>query len=129
VQPTAADTIHAPARSTSTTPANTIEHYVGRLVAGAAATLLEALAERSDGGLTRATRTRGGDRLAELYGLRCFMIGTWDFDAIAREYGRLALRAADISPSTADTLVDEVLVLYQIPLIRTRGPIGAVRWT
>ena len=22
-----------------------------------------------------------------------------------------------------------VIVLYQIPLIRTRGPIGAVRWT
>ena len=111
MQPTAADTIHAPARSTSTTPANTIEHYVGRLVAGAAATLLEALAERSDGALTPATRTRGGDQLAALYGLRCFMIGTWDFDGICREHGKLALRAADVSPSTADRLVDEVLIL------------------
>jgi hypothetical protein len=113
VHPTPAVTTHALARSTAKAlaPASTIEHYVGRQVAAAAATLLEALAERSDGGLTPATRTRGGDQLAALYGLRQFMIGTWDFDAICREYGRLSLCAADVSPSTADRLVDEVLTL------------------
>jgi hypothetical protein len=97
--------------ATALTPTNTIERYVGKLVAGAAIILLEGLQERADGGLTPATRTRGGDQLAMLYGLRCFMIGTWDFDEICREYGRLALRAADVSPSTADTLVDEVMIL------------------
>ena len=110
---TPAGTIYAPARSTAKAlaSANTIEHYVGREVAAAAAILLEALAERSDGGLTPATKTRGGDQLATLYSLRCFMIPTWDFDAIAREHGATALRAADVSPSTADRLVDEVLIL------------------
>src|SRR5262245_22978617 len=59
--------ILAPARSTKAlAPANTIERYVGRQVANAAMILLEALAEHSDGGLTPATRTRGGDQLAEL---------------------------------------------------------------
>ena len=68
---TPAGTIYAPARSTAKAlaSANTIEHYVGRQVAVAAAILLEALAERSDGALTPATRTRGGDQLAALYGL------------------------------------------------------------
>jgi hypothetical protein len=107
---TAVDTL-APSRSTASVPANTIERYVGRQVANAAMILLEALVERSDGGLTPATKTRGGDQLAELYGLRQFMIGTWDFDAICREHGTAALCAADVSPSTADRLVDEVLIL------------------
>jgi hypothetical protein len=106
-------TTYAPARSAAKAlaPANTIERYVGCQVANVAMILLEALAERSDGGLTPATKGRGGEQLATLYGLRCFMIPTWDFDSIARAHGTLALRAADISPSTADTLVDEVLVL------------------
>jgi len=101
----------APSRSTASAPANTIERYVGRQVANAAMILLEALAERSDGGLTPATRTRGGDQLAALHGLRIFMLADWDFDAIARAHGGAALRAADISPTAADTLIDEVLIL------------------
>jgi hypothetical protein len=73
--------------------------------------LLEALDERQCGRLSVSTRTRGGDQLATLLALRGFMIPTWDFDVIAREHGGAALRAADISPSTADILVDEVLIL------------------
>jgi hypothetical protein len=41
------------------------------------------------------------------------MIPTWDFDAIARKHGSAALRAADVSPSIADTLVAEVMILLR----------------
>jgi len=112
VEPTPAITVTpAPSRSTPATPANTIERYVGQRVAAAAGVILEALAERQGGGLSPATRTAGGDQLAALHGLRLFMLADWDFDAIAREHGAAALRAADVSPANADVLVDEVLIL------------------
>ena len=38
-------------------------------------------------------------------------------------------RAADYSIANGTINQDLSIVLYQIPLIRTRGPIGAVRWT
>lgn len=101
--------------------ANTIEHYVGRQVAAAAAILLEALAERSDGALTPATRARGGDQLAALYGLRQFMVGTWDFDAIAREHGTAVLRetcGTDLDARRIGILVDEVLAILH-KVVRT----------
>jgi hypothetical protein len=60
--------------------------------------IAEALAERQDGGLTPATRARGGDLLAALHGLRLFMLADWDFDGICRVHGAAALRAADVSP-------------------------------
>jgi len=107
---TAVDTL-APSRSTAPVQANTIENYVGRRVAAAGLAIAEALVERQDGGLTPATRARGGDLLAALHGLRLFMLADWDFDAIARQHGAVALRAADVSPTTAAILVDEVLIL------------------
>jgi hypothetical protein len=80
-------------------------------VAAVGLAIAEALAERQGGGLSPATRTRGGDLLAALHGLRLFMLADWDFDAIARQHGAVALRAVDVSPTTAAILVDEVLIL------------------
>src|SRR5215472_16115227 len=115
MQPATAATTLAPSRSTASAPANTIERHIGALVAAAGLVIVEALAERADGGLTPKTKMRGGDQLAALHGLRLFMLPDWDFDAIARQHGAAALRAADISPTNADVLVDEVLnLLYQI---------------
>jgi hypothetical protein len=106
-------TIHAPARSTNKTPASTssLEPLVGKLVASAAFVIVEALAEYQAGGLTPVTKSRGGDLIAELYGLRQFMLADFDFDSIARTHGGAALRSADVNPTTADCLVDEVLIL------------------
>jgi hypothetical protein len=104
-------TIHAPARSTAKPSPNTIERHVGEIVAAAACSILKALHEYQNGGLSSRTKMAGGDLLAQLYGLRCFMIDAWDFDAICREHGKLALRAADFSASTADKLIDEVMIL------------------
>jgi len=109
--PATAVTPLAPSPSTISPPANTIETYVGQRVAAVAATILEALQERAGGGLTPATRTRGGDLLAALHGLRLFMLADWPFDEICRVHGAAALRAADVSPANAAILVDEVLIL------------------
>src|SRR5262249_23513226 len=113
----------APAPSTTPAPANTIEHRVGEIVAAAGLVIVEALNERADGGLTPATRTRGGHLIAQLYGLRNFLIADFpNFDAIAREHGTAALRACDAPPATADLLASEVLdLLYRVPEILTRG--------
>ena len=101
----------APPTAKTIAPANTIENYVGQRVSAVAAILLEALAERQDGGLTSSTKMRGGDLLAALHGLRLFMIADWPFDEICRVHGAAALRAADVSSAHADVLVDEVLNL------------------
>jgi hypothetical protein len=111
MHPAPATPILAPASSTATAPANTIERYVGELVAAAGMAIAEALAERADGGLTPRTKQRGGDAIAQLFVLRQFMIADWPFDDIAREHGVAMLRAADVSPATANVLVDEVLAI------------------
>jgi len=105
---------HASARSRSRSPSkvSSLEHYVGQQVAGAASALALALGEFQDGGLTSSTKAQGGDLIAELYRLRAFMVGYWDFDKIAREHGAAALRAGcdgEMSPATADKLVSAVL--------------------
>jgi hypothetical protein len=54
----------------------------------------------------------GGDLIAELFRLRQFMVGTWDFDAMARAHGAAVMREAcgsDVTPATIDELVTEVL--------------------
>jgi hypothetical protein len=74
--------------------------------------LAQAFAERQDGGLTRATRTQGGDAIAALFGLRQFMVADWNFDAIVKEHGKLVLREQcgnDISAATIDELVAAVM--------------------
>jgi len=110
MQPATAATTLAPSRSTASAPANTIERHIGALVAAAGLVIVEALAERAAGGLTSATRTRGGDLICELYGLRRFLIADFpNFDALAREHGLAALRSADVSPAAAAELVSAVL--------------------
>ena len=115
MDPTPAISLSAPSRSTAAAPANTIERHVGALVAAAGMAIAEALAERSDGGLTPATKMRGGDLICELFRWRKFLIADYPtFDAMAREHGAVVLRAAGVSPVTADLLASEVLdLLYQ----------------
>jgi hypothetical protein len=114
VNPTPIVTTHALARSTNKTPASTgssLEPLIGRLVAAAGITIVEALGEYRDGGLTPRTKGRGGDLIAQLVGLYQFAIADLDFDSIARVHGTAALRSADVNPVTADRLVSEVLAL------------------
>jgi len=49
----------------------------------------------------------GGDLIAQLYALRQYMVGTWDFDAMAREYGKRVLRERydDLTDAALDELV------------------------
>jgi hypothetical protein len=115
-------TTHAPAPSKADI-APTLERLVGELVAAAGMAIAEALAERSDGGLTPATRVRGGDLIAQLYGLRQFLIVDFpNFDSIARTHGLAALRACDVPPATADVLVNEVLAIVA-KVVRASGEI------
>jgi len=116
----AADRPFAPeqSRSTSATPAKPvpwIERHVGEVTAAAASTVLEALAEHLNGGLIPKTKEQIGESIWQLYRIRCVMVPTWDFDAIAREQGTAALRAADVAPATAQIAIDEVLrVLHAV---------------
>jgi hypothetical protein len=74
--------------------------------------IVEALAERQDGGLSSATKMRGGDLICELFRWRKFLIADLpNFDSVAREHGTAALRACDVPPATADLLASEVLDL------------------
>jgi hypothetical protein len=61
---------------------------------------------------------QGGEAIAKLYKLRQFMIGTWDFDRMAREHGKLVLREAcgrDVTDGTVNALVDEVMnILHKV---------------
>jgi hypothetical protein len=69
-----------------------IERAVGELVADATAALLQGLAETVDGGLTRQTKAKGGDRIAELYSLKVFACGA-DFETVAKVQGTAVLKA------------------------------------
>jgi len=82
------------------------------MVAGAAGTIALPLWEFQDRGLTTHTKMAGGEAIAKLYKLRQYMIGTWDFAAIARTHGRVVLReccGSGITDATVDALIDEVL--------------------
>jgi hypothetical protein len=105
-------------RSTSAPTAKSgsfIEQHIGAVTATAAATILEALAEHRDRGLSPAIKTQTGELFWQLYRLRQFLVPTWDFDVIARERGTAALCAADVAPAIAQIAVDEVLrVLHAV---------------
>ena len=79
------------------------------MVAGAAGNLALALSEFQDRGLTTHTKMAGGDAIFQLFRLQQYMIGTWDFDAIARTHGRAVLCeccGSDVTDDTVDLLVD-----------------------
>ena len=64
------------------------------------------------GKLTGRTKSHGGDLIFELYKLRMFMVGYWDFDRIAVEYGRAVLRetsGSEVDARTIHILVDGVM--------------------
>jgi hypothetical protein len=69
-----------------------IERIIGELVADATAAMLQGVAEMADGGLSRQTKAKGGDAIAELYGLRVFICGS-DFESIAQVQGTAVLKA------------------------------------
>jgi hypothetical protein len=76
-------------------------------VADACGAIAMALRAYQDGGLRAETKLHGGDLIAHLYSLRQFTIEYLDFDATAREYGKLALRERydDASDAVLDELV------------------------
>jgi len=110
----------APERSTATAtaavkPIPWIEKHVGSCVADAALTILQALDEHKDGRLIPKTREQIGEAIWMLFRLHRTMVPLWDFDAIAREQGTAALRAADVAPAIAQIAIDEVLrVLHAV---------------
>jgi hypothetical protein len=112
VNPTPATAVTPAPASSKAAITPTLEHRIGALVATAGIAIAEALEEYRHGALSSRTRQRGGDLVCELVRLRQFLIaGLPNFDRVAREHGVAMLRAADVSPATADVLVDEVLDL------------------
>jgi hypothetical protein len=90
----------------------TLEACVGGLVAAAAVAIAEGLGELERGRLSARTRAKGGDLIAKIFKLRLCMLGSWDFDRIAVEYGVHALRVTcddDISDATIAELVGSVM--------------------
>jgi hypothetical protein len=105
-------------RASSSTKAKTkidssLECYIGKQVAGAAACLLVGLTEYADGGLTGSTKLRAGEWIAEIYKL--WRIGIPDFYGVARRAGVAALLEScdSLTPSTAKIAVDEVLAIHE----------------
>ena len=94
-------------------PASSLEFAVGQAVAVAAAVIGEALGEFQDAGLTPRTRNQGGEAIAHLFRLKLFLAADFpDFDAVAREQGAAALRAAtdgEVSSVTCALLIDSAL--------------------
>jgi hypothetical protein len=72
-------------------------------------------------------------RGAPVFGNQCAMAQRSSPARSAREIELQALATlaalAQISTPSAAHFLKSHQLLYQIPLIRTRGPIGAVRWT
>ena len=94
-------------------PASSLERIVGEAVAVAAAAIGEALGEYQDAGLTPRTRNQGGEAIVHLFRLKLFLAADFpDFDAVAKEQGVAALRAAtdgEVSPTTCALLIDSTL--------------------
>src|SRR5262249_48862803 len=115
VDPHAAVSPFAPALSKAE-PEPCIERHVGELVASAASAVAEALREFQNGGLRTSTKIHGGDLICELYKLRQFMVGYWDFDRIAVEYGARVLQEQcgnDVDASTIEILIDGVMSILR----------------
>ena len=82
------------------------------MVAGAAGIFALAVSEFQNRRLTTRTKMANGNAIFQLYRLRCYLIGSFDFDTIARTHGRAVLREAcgtDVNDATVDALIDETL--------------------
>jgi hypothetical protein len=90
-----------------------IERLIGEVTAAAAVALMAALQEWQNGKLTPKTRTAGGDLVAQLWELRRATMGELDFEQVAWEQGRLALRqrcnGGGYPTKTGDILIESVL--------------------
>jgi hypothetical protein len=98
-----------PSRSAATTISTPIERWVGRVTAVAAGTILEALGEYQDRGLTPAIKKQTGEVFWQLYRIRQLLVPIWDFDQIARTEGIAMLQAADVAPGLAKIAIDATL--------------------
>jgi hypothetical protein len=98
--------------------APSFDELIGEVVAAAACAIAQALREFQNGGLRTETKMHGGDLIAQLYALRQYMVGYWDFDRVARTMGKQVLREGygelklalrephdDLSEATLDELV------------------------
>ena len=73
-------------------PQTLIEAKIGAAMASAVCAIALGCHEFQNGGLAPATKTAAGDRIAALYHLQQAHATEIDFDAVAREHGRRALR-------------------------------------
>ena len=110
---------HAPATSTAritSKPVSGLERHVGEMVAGAAGIFALAVSEFQNRRLTTRTKMANGNAIFQLYRLRCYLIGSFDFDTIARTHGRAVLRECcgrDVTDDTVDMLIDSVLEILR----------------
>jgi hypothetical protein len=78
----------------------------------AASAIAAGVRDYANGGLmTVATKVRVANVFAELFELRRLMVGVWDFDGIAHQYGRLALAEAsgpDVN-AAEQAIIDELV--------------------
>src|SRR5262245_62475412 len=102
-----------PAAAPRLAPDDPIEILIGEAVAVAALTLMAALQEFQNNGLTRTTRTAGGDAITALWELqRATRTEIPDFEQVAREHGTKALKSkcnGGYSAAAGDILIDETL--------------------
>jgi len=70
------------------------------------------------GKMTVATKVRVADLFAELYELRCLMAGSWDFDGIAHQHGRLALAEACGGVNAGEQRIIDELVNGVMEILR-----------
>jgi len=80
------------------------------VVGACAGSIAEAAQEFGNGGLTPATKGRGGNLFWELFKLRQFMLADFpDFDNLAKARGLEAMAACNAPAATASWLVDEAM--------------------
>src|SRR5262245_63535080 len=112
--------ILAPSSSTAKPqiPPTPLELRVGKLVALAASALAASVHHYANGNPTRASNLRVANLVAQLFELRCLMVGAWDFDGIAHQYGRLALVEAYSPSNDAERRVVDELVNGTMEILR-----------
>ena len=85
----------------------------------AASAIAAGVRDYANGGLmTVATKRRVADVFAELYELRRRMVGAWDFDGIAHQYGRLALAEACGHVNAGEQRIIDELVNAVMDILR-----------
>jgi hypothetical protein len=92
------------------------EEVIAEITAAAALAVAQALREFQQDGLSFKTRGRGGDLIAQLFGLRLAYAGQIDFYAVARARGARLLQERhdeDLDARTIAVLIDAVIEALQ----------------